>query len=107
MESIPYKSVLGLSRDPVLMVQLTGAANYYDRGLRFLRFDHVSPDGWQALREWQRRSSATIRAALAPFEHDQFFPVAGPRFPCDWQFRGTYRRVTFWACAPPRTSLEP
>jgi hypothetical protein len=84
----------------VLMVQMTGAANYYDPDLRFIRYDEVSPDGWAALRRWQASSGTPIGAALFPFERDEIFAPGKPRFPCNWQSRGAYLYVTFWVCPP-------
>lgn len=85
---------------PVLMVQMTGAANYYVPGLRFLRYDALSPGAWQALRTWQATANVAIDAALFPFERDELFGDARTPLPCRWQSRGYYRHVTFWECPP-------
>jgi hypothetical protein len=85
---------------PVLMVQMTGAANYYAPHLRFLRYDALSPDAWRALRQWQSLTHAAIGAALFPFERDELFRDGGTPLPCNWQSRGHYRHVTFWECPP-------
>ena len=87
---------------PVLMVQMTGAANYYTPGLRFLRYDALSPAAWQALRTWQAAANVPIDAALLPFERDEIFGGVRTRtpLPCGWRSRGYYRHVTFWECPP-------
>ncbi len=84
----------------VLMVQMTGAANYYAPQMRFVRFDELSPAMWEALRRWQSISRQSIGAALFPFERDQLFGDRDPRFPCEWQPRGSYVHITFWQCPP-------
>ena len=85
---------------PVLMVQMTGAANYYAPTIRFLRFDRLTPNAWHAVRTWQAREGVAIEAALFPFEQEQMFPGGRPLLPCAWQPRGRYRYVTFWECPP-------
>ena len=78
------------------------AANYYTPGLRFLRYDALSPAAWQALRTWQATANVPIDAALLSFERDEIFGGVRTRTPlsCAWQPRGYYRHVTFWECPP-------
>jgi len=86
---------------PVLMSQLSGAANYYRPGNQLIRFDLLTAEGWRAVREWQRRERLPIGAALFGFERNGLF--SRPDFvpPCEWQPRGHYLDVTFWGCPPP------
>jgi hypothetical protein len=88
------------SPQPMLMMQLSGAANYYRPGLRYLRYDLLSPQAWLAIREWQRRQRLAIGAALFDLERDRSPGPRGPALPCDWQPRGHYLTVTFWECPP-------
>ena len=83
-----------------LMLQMSGAANYYAPGLHVLRFDAVSADGWTAMRAWQARERATIGAVLYGAETQQFLGRIGVSFPCSWESRGHVRQVTFWICPP-------
>jgi hypothetical protein len=100
-----YRDVLkwmvvdGIAGAPVLMVQMTGAANYYEPGLRFLRFDRLSPEAWRALRDWQQQHGRPIHAALALVERERSGP-ASTLPPCDWRPRSRYRWATFWECPP-------
>jgi hypothetical protein len=87
-------------RQPILMVQMSGAANYYHPGVRFLRYDMLTPRTWLAIREWQGQEHQPIGAALFDFERDHVIGVGGQALPCSWQARGHYRNVTFWECPP-------
>jgi hypothetical protein len=88
------------SPQPMLMMQMSGAANYYRPGMRYLRYDLLSPQAWLAIREWQRRQRLAIGAALFDFERDRPLGPGGLTLPCDWQPRGHYLTVTFWDCPP-------
>ena len=90
----------GLSSRPVLMMQLSGAANYYRPALRFLRYDFMSPAAWQAIRRWQAVEHVAIGAAVFDFELDALFRDDTSVFPCLWQVRGRFRNMTFWECPP-------
>ena len=83
----------------VLMVQMSGAANYYAPHLRFVRYDELSGSAWQAIRRWQADTHAVVGAALLPFEWEQVLR-GDVLLPCAWTPRGRYRDVTFWACLP-------
>jgi hypothetical protein len=86
---------------PVLMSQLSGAANYYRPAMQLIRFDLLTAEGWRAVREWQRREHLSVGAALFGFERSRLFDRAGFVPPCEWQPRGHYLDVTFWGCPPP------
>jgi len=87
-------------RRAVLMVQMSGAANYYAPELHPIRYDALTPETWRAIRAWQSREHASIGAALMPFERDELFGGGAPRFPCAWEPRGHYLHITFWNCPP-------
>jgi hypothetical protein len=91
----------GTMPQPVLMSQLSGAANYYQPDAQLIRFDLLTTEGWRAVREWQRREHVAIGAALFGFEQRRLFDRAGFVPPCDWQPWGHYLDVTFWGCPPP------
>jgi len=104
-ERIYQDALTVMAADPslssaVLMVQMTGAANYHAPDLRFIRYDEVSPAAWTALRRWQSTTDTPIGAALFPFEREEIFGRGVQRFPCNWQSRGAYLYVTFWVCPP-------
>jgi hypothetical protein len=99
-DAVRWMTLAGPVADPVLMVQLSGAAQYYDPRMRFLRFDWLTPDDWRLLRQWQADTGRPIRAALFPFERALVESGTGSRLSCDWQPRGTYRQVSFWECPP-------
>jgi hypothetical protein len=83
-----------------LMVQMSGAANYYAPQLHIIRYDWLTPDGWQAIRTWQSREHVVIGAALFGSETEEFFRRDRTPLTCSWQPRGHYRHVTFWECPP-------
>ena len=85
---------------PVLMMQMSGATNYYQPDLRYLRYDFISPDAWNAIRAWQRREGMPIGAAVYDFERDMIFGPHEDRLPCNWQPRGHYHNVQFFECLP-------
>jgi hypothetical protein len=85
---------------PTLMVQMSGAANYYAPHVPLLRYDELAPGGWQAIAEWQARTHTPIRAALFPFERDELLGERSRHLKCAWTSRGHYRHITFWECAP-------
>jgi 4-amino-4-deoxy-L-arabinose transferase-like glycosyltransferase len=99
-EAVKLMAIERPARAPILMVQASGAANYYASGMRLLRFDALSPDAWQAIRKWQATSRTPIEAALFPFERDQLLLERRPLFPCGWEARGHFRQITFWECPP-------
>jgi hypothetical protein len=101
-DALRWMAIQRADDGPVLMVQLSGAANYYAPGLRFLRYDRLTPEGWTSIRRWQRQTGRPVRAALAPFEQDELFGSEGTRFECDWRPQGTYRWVSFWECPAER-----
>jgi len=83
-----------------LMLQMSGAANYYAPHVRAIRYDWLTPDGWGAIRTWQSREHVAIGAALFGAETDEFFRRDRTPLTCNWQSRGHYRHVTFWECPP-------
>jgi hypothetical protein len=99
-DALSMIAIGGEPRQPVLMSQMSGAANYYRPDLRFLRFDVLTPQAWEAIRRWQRQQRQPIGAALFEFERDRVVGGAVPALPCTWQPRGHYLNVTFWECPP-------
>lgn len=86
---------------PVLMVQLGGAARVYTPQIVTMRFDRLSAAHWQALRAWQQASGTTVDAALLPFEEPEFLAAAAEgRLACRWALRDAYHAVHFWECPP-------
>ena len=102
-DTIRWMTLTGPVEEPVLMVQLSGAARYYAPAMRMLRFDWLSPEEWTALRAWQARSGQPIRAALFPFERELVEAGEASRLPCAWSARGSFRQVSFWECPAPST----
>lgn len=99
-EALKMMAFDGSRSSATLMLQMSGAANYYAPRLHVLRYDALRLDGWTAIRAWQTRERTTIGAVLYGDETAEFFGHDGTLFPCRWESRGRYRHITFWECPP-------
>src|SRR6185295_13524226 len=84
-DALKMRALDGSRSSATLMLQMSGAANYYAPDLRLVRYDALRREGWTAIRAWQTRERATIGAVLYGDETAQFFGRDGALFPCRWE----------------------